>query len=40
MKTKNGVSNVRLSPDALDLADSFAPSPNGRATPGRPNDAP
>jgi hypothetical protein len=40
MKTKNGVSSARLSPDALDLADSFAPSPNGSATPGRANDSP
>ena len=41
MKTKNGVSNARLAPDAPDAdADSFAPSANGSATPGAPNAGP
>jgi hypothetical protein len=41
MKAKNGVSNARLAPDALDAdVDAFAPSPNGRATPGAPNAGP
>jgi hypothetical protein len=41
MKGKSGVSNARVTPDALDgYADSFAPSSNGSATPGRPNAAP
>ncbi|MET0595858.1 MAG: lamin tail domain-containing protein [Polyangiaceae bacterium] len=41
LKTKNGVSNTRISPDSLDApGESFAASPNGTATPGRPNDAP
>jgi hypothetical protein len=38
MKPKSGVSIVRLVPDALDEDPaSFAPSPNGSATPGAPN---
>jgi hypothetical protein len=41
MKAKNGVSNARLAPDALDGdADAFAPSPGGGATPGAPNARP
>jgi hypothetical protein len=41
MKAKSGVSNVRVAPDAMDAdADSFAPSPNGSATPGAPNVRP
>jgi Lamin Tail Domain len=38
MKTKNGVSIVRIAPDAPDTDPaSFVPSPNGSATPGSPN---
>jgi hypothetical protein len=41
MKSKSGVSNVRVAPEALDLdPDSFAASPNESATPGAPNGAP
>jgi hypothetical protein len=38
IKTKNGVSIVRIAPDAPDTDPaSFVPSPNGSATPGSPN---
>jgi hypothetical protein len=38
MKAKSGVSNARVTPDALDgYPDSFTPSSNGSATPGAPN---
>jgi hypothetical protein len=41
LKSKSGVSNARIAPDAPDPnADSFAPSANGSATPGAPNDVP
>ena len=41
MKAKSGVSNARVTPDALDVyPDSFAASPNGSATPGAPNARP
>jgi hypothetical protein len=41
MKAKSGVSNARVTPDALDgYPDSFAPSSNGSATPGAPNAKP
>jgi hypothetical protein len=41
MKTKNGISNARVLPDAPDTgAASFGPSTNGSATPGASNFAP
>jgi hypothetical protein len=41
LKAKNGVSNARIAPDALDVnSDSFLATPNGGATPGARNVAP